>query len=128
MKYLLFVYGNYSEHEFVLKGIAKILGTIACNDVKYQYGDSGEECATAMIISLDDMLSNRLLENALSLATLMGCSFYGISDRKGRAVAYSMDADYEKAFGMIRCGRVQQATRQHDHLTTSVYCSTGRVP
>lgn len=41
MKYLLFVYGNYSEHEFVLKGIAKILGTIACNDVKYQYGDSG---------------------------------------------------------------------------------------
>jgi hypothetical protein len=41
MKYLLFVYGNYSEHEFVLKGIAKLLGTIACNDVKYQYGDSG---------------------------------------------------------------------------------------
>ena len=41
MKYLLFVYGNYSEHEFVLKGIAKLLGTVACNDVKYQYGESG---------------------------------------------------------------------------------------
>ena len=41
MKYLLFVYGNYSEHEFVLKGIAKLLGSVACNDIKYQYGDSG---------------------------------------------------------------------------------------
>jgi hypothetical protein len=41
MKYLLFVYGNYSEHDYVLKGIAKILGGVACNDVKYQYGDSG---------------------------------------------------------------------------------------
>jgi len=41
MKYLLFVYGDYSKHKFVLKGIAKLLGTIACNDVKYQYGDAG---------------------------------------------------------------------------------------
>jgi len=41
MKYLLFVYGNYSGNEFVLKGIAKLLSSIACNDVKYQYGDSG---------------------------------------------------------------------------------------
>lgn len=41
MKYLLFVYGNYSEHDYILKGIAKFLGSIACNDVKYQYGDSG---------------------------------------------------------------------------------------
>ena len=41
----------------------------------YQYGDSGDEYTTAMITSLDDMLNNRLLENALLLATLMGCSF-----------------------------------------------------
>ena len=41
MKYLLFVYGNYSEHDYVLKGIAKLLGNFACNDIKYQYGDAG---------------------------------------------------------------------------------------
>lgn len=41
MKYLLFVYGNYSENEVILKGIAKFLSSFSCNDVKYQYGDSG---------------------------------------------------------------------------------------
>jgi hypothetical protein len=41
MKYLLFVYGNYSEHNYILKGIAKLLSSVACNDVKYQYGESG---------------------------------------------------------------------------------------
>ncbi len=33
------------------------------------YDDNGEEYTTAMITSLDDMLKNHLLENALWLAT-----------------------------------------------------------
>jgi len=41
MKYLLCDNRYSSEHEFVLKGIAKLLITVACNDVKYQYGESG---------------------------------------------------------------------------------------
>ena len=41
MKYLLFVYGNYSNHQYVLKQIAKTIGTIACKDVKYQFGETG---------------------------------------------------------------------------------------
>ena len=81
----------------------------------YHYGDSGEEYTTAMITSLDEMLNNSLLDNALSLATLMGCSFCGIYDRKGRTVAYGVDADYTKAFGMIRCGKIQQCLHEDDN-------------
>ena len=44
----------------------------------------------------------------------MGCSFYGIYDRKGRTVAYGMDTDYTKAFGMIRCGKIQQCLHEDD--------------
>jgi hypothetical protein len=41
MKYLLFVYGNYNEHPFILKNIAKLLSDVSSVDVKYQFGDSG---------------------------------------------------------------------------------------
>ena len=41
MKYLLFVYGNYNEHPFVVKNIAKLLSEVSSIDVKYQFGDTG---------------------------------------------------------------------------------------
>jgi hypothetical protein len=41
MKYLLFVYGNYDEHPFVIKNIAKLLSEVSSTDVKYQFGGSG---------------------------------------------------------------------------------------
>jgi len=41
MKYLLFVYGNYDEHPFVIKNIAKLLTEVSSTDVKYQFGSSG---------------------------------------------------------------------------------------
>lgn len=41
MKYLLFVYGNYDEHPFIPKNIAKLLTEVASFDVKYQFGKTG---------------------------------------------------------------------------------------
>jgi len=55
MSYFLFVYGDYQEHLFVIKNIAKMLNKVSSDDVKYQYGDAGAIFHFKSIYSVEEL-------------------------------------------------------------------------
>ncbi len=55
------------------------------------------------------------MENALALANLMGCPFYGVYDDRNRIQAYGIDsAHYKKTFGLNQHGKILQCINYDD--------------